>query len=105
MSLDKYFIHRCDQVSGRTGGVCLFVANTIYSRCLWDLEDTRYECIWIWLRPNRLPGPLFGIAVCVVYNPPDGGMQELRDLKEYLSYYRHHFGQIFSLWYTCFGRL
>ena len=48
-------------------------------------EDTRYECIWIWLRPNRLPRPLSGIALCVVYNLLDRGVQEQRDLKEYLS--------------------
>ena len=81
----KYYIHRRDRVNGRGGGACLFVANTIYSKRLCDLEDTRYECIWIWLRPNRLPRPLSGIAVCVVYNPPDWSVQEQCDLKEYLS--------------------
>ena len=75
VSLDKYCIHRCDRVSGCGGGVCLFVANTIYSKRLSDLEDTRYDCIWIWLRSNRLFRPLFSIAVCVVYNQPDRGMQ------------------------------
>ena len=45
VSLDKYCIHRRDRVSGREGGVCLFVANIIYNKRLCDLEDTRYECI------------------------------------------------------------
>ena len=46
VSLDKYCIHRRDRVSGRGGGVCLFVANTIYSKRLCDIEDTRYMIVF-----------------------------------------------------------
>ena len=40
--------------------------------------------MWLWARPPRLPRPLSAIAVCVVYNPPDKGVQEQRELCDYL---------------------
>ena len=49
-----------------------------------DLENSSFECLWLWLRPEHLPRPLSGIAVCLIYNPPDRSAQELRDLDEYL---------------------
>jgi hypothetical protein len=48
------------------------------------LENSSFECLWLWLRPEGLPRPLSGIAVCLIYNPPDRSAQELRDLDEYL---------------------
>ena len=32
--------------------------------------------MWLWLRPTRLPRPLTGIVVGVVYNPPDRSVEE-----------------------------
>ena len=49
-----------------------------------DLENLNFECLWLCLRPKRLPGPLSGIAVCVVYHPPGRTAQEHKDLNEYL---------------------
>jgi hypothetical protein len=38
----------------------------------------------VFLRPTH-PRPLSGIAICIVYNPPDKSAQEQRELCEYLS--------------------
>ena len=48
------------------------------------MESSRFECIWLWLRPKRLPRPLCGIVICLIYNPPDSSAQDVRDLDEYL---------------------
>ena len=49
-----------------------------------DLERDDFECMWLWRRPTRLPRPLSGIAVCVVYHPPGLPEQEHYPLNEYL---------------------
>lgn len=85
VSIENYCIYRRDREHGRGGGVCVYAKKFINSKRLFELDDDQYECMWIWLRPNRLPRPLSGIAACVLYNPPDRGVQEQRDLNEYLS--------------------
>ena len=86
VSFAGYCLDCRDRVNSRGGGVCLYVSNTIYNKCLlWDFENTDYECMWIWLRPNRPPRPLSSITVCVVYKAPDRDVHEQRDLNEYLS--------------------
>ena len=65
-------------------GVCVYASNVIYSKRLADLENADHECMWIWLRPNRLPRPLSGLAVCVVHNPPGRNTQAQRVLRQYL---------------------
>lgn len=32
-----------------------------------DLESPEHECMWLWLRPHRLPRPLSGIICGIVY--------------------------------------
>ena len=83
VSFAGYCLDCRDRVNSRGGGVCLYVSNTIYNkRLLWDFENTDYECMWIWLRPNRPPRPLSSITVCVVYKAPDRDVHEQRDLNE-----------------------
>ena len=76
VTLAGYCLHRRDRVNNRGGGVCLYVSNTIHSKRLLDLENTHHECMWIWLRRNRLPRPLTTVVACVVYNPPDRDVHE-----------------------------
>ena len=84
VSINGYSIHRNDRVSGRGGGVCVYTSKSIPCQRRTELERAHFECIWLWIRPPRLPRPLTGIILCVVYNPPDRSAQELRDLDEYL---------------------
>ena len=84
VSINGYSIHRNDRVSGRGGGVCVYTSKSIPCQRRTELESANFECIWLLIRPPRLPRPLTGIIVCVVCNPPDRSAQELRDLDEYL---------------------
>jgi len=84
LSINGYNIYRKDREHGRGGGVCAFVAHDTPAQRKYDLEKPDFECIWIWLRPHRLPRPLSGIICCAVYNPPDSTTQQQKDLVEYL---------------------
>ena len=67
MSIEGFTVHRRDRVYGRGRGVCFNASNVIYSKRLADLENADHECMWIWSRPNRLPRPLSGLAVWIIY--------------------------------------
>lgn len=73
-----------DRALGRGGGVCVYLREDIPCKRWVDLENLNFECLWLCLRPKRLPRPLSGIAVCVVYHPPGRTAQEHKDLNEYL---------------------
>ena len=49
-----------------------------------DLENPSHECLWLWLRPHRLPRHLTGLICCVLYNPPDTPVNEQKELTAYL---------------------
>jgi hypothetical protein len=84
VSIDGFNIFRKDRVLGRGGGVCVYLREGIPAKRRYDLEKPDIECLWLWIRPTRLPRPLSGIAVCVVYHPPGRTAQEHQYLKQYL---------------------
>ena len=49
-----------------------------------NLENDSFECLWLYLRPKRLPRPLSGIVIAVIYHPPCLPVKEHDDLNEYL---------------------
>ena len=85
LSISGYNIHRNDRTFSRGGGVCVYCSQNIPCQRRFDLENPNFECIWLWVRPTRLPRPLSAIAVCVVYNPPGRTAEELVNLEEYLT--------------------
>ena len=84
LSVNGFNIHRNDRSTGRGGGVCAYIFSRIPSKIREDLENSAYECMWVWLRPYRLPRPLSGIMVGLVYSPPDATVQKQNDLVEYI---------------------
>ena len=84
LSICGYNIFWRDRVHSRGGGVCGYLAQNIPCRHLLDLENPNFECLWVWLRPNRLPRPLSGIVVCMVYHPPGLPAEDHRSLNEYV---------------------
>ena len=84
LSIDNFNIHRNDRSTGRGGGVCAYISSHIPSIRRQDLENAAYECMWIWLRPYRLPRPLSGMMLGLVYCPPDATAQKQNDLVEYI---------------------
>ena len=85
VSIRGYNIFRRDRPHRRGGGVCVYLSEHIHAKRRIDLESDNFECLWLWLRPTRLPRPLSGIAVCVVYYPPGLPEHEHYLLNEYLT--------------------
>ena len=84
VSIYGYNLFRKDRPNRRGGGVCIYLSELFYAKRRTDLERDDFECLWLWLRPTRLPRPLSGIAVCVIYHPPGLPEQEHYLLNEYL---------------------
>ena len=85
VSITGYDLYHLDRLSGRGGGVCAFVSNNIPCKRRLDLEIANYECMWLWLRPYRLPRPLSAILIAVLYCPPDTCADKQREFVHYLS--------------------
>lgn len=50
----------------------------------WTWKTPILNAYGVWLRPNRLPRPLSGIVVCMVYHPPGLPAEDHRSLNEYV---------------------
>ena len=85
VSISGYNIFRRDRPYRRGGGVCVYLSEHIHAKRRTDLESDNFECLWLWLRPTRLPRPLSGMAVCVVYHPPGLPEHQHYLLNEYLT--------------------
>ena len=84
LSIPNYNLVRQDRSVGRGGGVCAFVSNSIPYKRWTDLENPLYECLWLSLRPHRLPRKISCIVMGILYSPPDKSAQDQRDTINYL---------------------
>ncbi|PFX29204.1 RNA-directed DNA polymerase from mobile element jockey [Stylophora pistillata] len=83
LTIPGYNIARRDRHNRIGGGVCAFVSSEIPFKRRSDLESPEHECLWLWLRPHRLPRPLSGIICGVVYFPV-ASAQVQRDRTKYI---------------------
>jgi hypothetical protein len=77
-----FSVIRNDRVNMRGGGVAVFVKDTIPFKIRHDFTSPDYECLWIILRPKRLPRSISKIALACVYLPPSlnsGAIEEFYD--------------------------
>ena len=82
--INGYNTFRKDRMHGRGGGVCAFVSADIPCKRRQDLEDPSFECMWVWLRPVRLPRKISGLICAILYNPPDTPLSKQKDLVKYM---------------------
>lgn len=68
LTIPGYVLQRRDRPT-RRGGACTFVSSSIPFKRKSDLESPDHECMWLWLRPPRLPRPFSGIIVGAMYFP------------------------------------
>jgi len=73
------FRRRFHRVVGRGGEICVYLNNAMPCKRRLDLENPIFECLWLILRPKRLPRPLSGIAICVVYHPQVDLLKVIKD--------------------------
>ncbi len=67
LSIPNYNLIRQDRTFGRGGGVCAFVSNSIPYKRWPGLENLLYECLWLRLRPYRLPRKISSIVMGVFF--------------------------------------
>ena len=84
LHINGFNLFRKDRTTRRGGGVCVFLRDEFPCTRRFDFENNDFECLWLFLRPKRLPRPLTGIAVSIVYHPRNLTAQEHKDLNEYL---------------------
>ena len=82
LTIPGYVLQRRDRPT-RGGGVCTFVSSSIPFKRRSDLESPDHECMWLWLRPPRLPRPFSGIIVGAMYFP-DAPADEQRARASYI---------------------
>ena len=70
VSAAGYKLIRRDRCVGQHGGVCAYIWKIIKYQVLENLFDTRFEVLWLTLRPPRLPRGILNIILGVVYHPP-----------------------------------
>ena len=76
VAVTETWLHKDINDGGPGSGVCVYISKSIPCQRRTELESANFECIWLWIRPPRLPRLLTGIILCVVYNPPDRSEQE-----------------------------
>ena len=69
VNIAGYNIIRRDRVDVQHGGVCIYVKDSINYKILYDLMVSKFEVLWIQIRPKRLPRGLTSIIVGTVYHP------------------------------------
>ena len=83
VGIGGYDVHRKDRSGRRGGGVAAFVSSSVPCKRLKNMEHPDFECLWLNLRPHRLPRSVTSIYFAVVYNPPNSPVQN--DLVSYVS--------------------
>ncbi|CAH1255574.1 Hypp1563 [Branchiostoma lanceolatum] len=85
INLNGFIVHRKDRTAGIGGGVCAYVRSSVPHSRLADLEDDSFECLWLRIRPDRLPRGVNNLITGVLYNPPPGTPRHKPD-REVISY-------------------
>ena len=65
----------------RGGGVCAFIKSSIGFTIIEEFDNPLFECLWLYLRPPRLPRCFSCIIICIIYHPP---LDDEAGLAEYL---------------------
>ncbi|KAI8502529.1 hypothetical protein Bbelb_201170 [Branchiostoma belcheri] len=75
--IDRFTVFMKNRSDRRGGGVAVFVSDDIPSRELVELHvPGELECVWVWMRPYKLPRSVSALAVCGVYIPPNSPHQD-----------------------------
>jgi hypothetical protein len=78
INIDGFNLFTQKRSATKGGGIAVYIKDTIPARELTDIEiPEELECLWLWVRPNRLPRSVAGIAICAVYIPPKSEHQQL----------------------------
>ena len=81
VDIPEFTLLRRDGKSENHGGVCAYIKASRYKYKLLNnlncCDD--HECLWIHLRPNRLPRGIPCIIIAVIYHPPSADEKLMQD--------------------------
>jgi exonuclease III len=70
LAIDGFNLFTRTRTAKRGGGVAVYVKDQIPVTALSDIKvPDELECLWLWVRPHRLPRKVSGMVVCAVYIP------------------------------------
>ncbi len=108
LNIPNYNLHSKPRTGKGGGGVALYVKEDIPSTPFEDITvPPELECMWIKIRPKRLPRHISCIAVCVVYITTKSPHQDLlaNHLMESVDYLRAKYPEIGLLILGDFNRM
>ena len=71
VDISGYSLVRIDRSADkRGGGVCTYIKSSIDFTTIDELNDSPFESLWVYLRPNRLPRGFSFIIIGIIYHPP-----------------------------------
>lgn len=77
LGIDGYTLFSKCRPIRRGGGVPLYIRDCVPSYPLTFISvPDHLECLWVKVRPPRLPRHISAIAVCMVYSPPQSPHQD-----------------------------
>ena len=81
VDIPEFTLLRRDRKSENHGGVCAYIKASRYKyKLLSNLNCCDdHECLWIHLRPNRLPRGIPCIITTVIYHPPSADEKLMQD--------------------------
>ena len=79
LEIPGYKLQRKDRLTGESGGVAVYIKDTLCWHRRHDLETDDIECIWIELSINNKSRP---ILLGNIYRPPDTSLYLPRDFNE-----------------------
>ena len=83
LNISGYELFTKSRDNMRGGGVAVYVRDSLPATAIDYIEvPNDLECVWVKIRPNRLPRGISAIAVCAVYITTDSPYQNL--LEEHL---------------------
>ncbi|CAH1271205.1 Hypp4602 [Branchiostoma lanceolatum] len=76
VSVDGFSVFSKCRPNRRGGGVAVYVRNSLPSSLLDISVPDEIECLWVRVRPYRLPRNVSSLAICAVYSPPNSAHEE-----------------------------
>ncbi|XP_066266287.1 uncharacterized protein [Branchiostoma lanceolatum] len=100
-AIDGFTVYSRCRTTRQGGGVAIYVRDSIPSSPISEVTvPQNLECIWIKVRPHRLPQHISSIALCCLYSPPqspygDDLVDHLITTSDYLRTTHPNIGLVF----------
>lgn len=87
IAMDDFIVFRKDRSQARGGGLVVYVNCTIPCKVLSQFvsPNNTSECLWLQLRPRRLPRSVSSVLLAVIYHPPHATSQDNNDLYNHVQ--------------------